>query len=71
MYLRTDSRDGRVTVSTAMVGSVVTPRLKKALAASASARTNVLKVFSTAALADESVVTMLISPVWTRHRQLW
>jgi hypothetical protein len=54
-----------------MVGSVVTPRLKKALAASASARTNVLKVFSTAALADESVVTMLISPVWTRHRQLW
>ena len=51
----------RVTVSTAMVGAVVTWRPKKSLAAFASAKTEVLKVPSTAALADESVVAMVIS----------
>ena len=51
----------RVTVSTAMVGALVTWRFKNSLAASAAAKTEVLKVSSTAALADESVVTMVIS----------
>ena len=50
-----------MTVTTAMVGAVVTWRPKKSLAAFASAKTEVLKVSSTAALIDESVVTMVIS----------
>ena len=51
----------RVTVSTAMVGAFVTWRFKNSLAASASAKTEVLKISSTAALEDKSVVTMVIS----------
>jgi hypothetical protein len=51
----------RVTVSTAMVGAFVPWRFKNSLAASASAKTEVLKISSMAALADESVVTMVIS----------
>ena len=44
-----------------MSGALVTWRLRKALVAFASAKTEVLKDSSTAALADESVVMMMIS----------
>ena len=51
----------RVTVSTAMVGALVTWRPKNSLAAFASAKTEVLKTSSTAALANESGVMIVIS----------
>ena len=47
--------------STAMVGALVTWRPKNSLAAFASAKTEVLKTSSTAALANESGVMIVIS----------
>jgi len=51
----------RTTVACAIVGVDVTWRPKNELTADASAKTEVLKVSSTAALTDESGVTMVIS----------
>ena len=51
----------RTTVACAMVGVDVTWRPKNELTADASAKTEVLKVSSTAALTDESGVNMVIS----------
>jgi hypothetical protein len=51
----------RVTVSTVMVGALVTWRPKNALAAFASLKIEVLRVRSMAVLADKVAETMVIS----------
>jgi hypothetical protein len=51
----------RVTVSTVMVGALVTWRFKNSLAAFASAKIEVLRVSSMAADADDVGETMVIS----------
>ena len=51
----------RVTVSTVMVGALVTWRFKNSLAAFASAKIEVLRDSSMAALADKVEETMVIS----------
>ena len=55
------SSSSYVTVSAAMSGALVTWRLRNALVAFTSAKTEALKDSFRAALADESVVTMVIS----------